>query len=647
MSTLAVDIEVYPNLFLIACKRLSDGQVLTMEMSDRSEIDFDRLKKILRSNTIVTYNGLGFDVPLIFYAMKGVSLRQLKTACDSIIQGGVRYWDVERLLDVKIPRQLDHIDLIEPQPNPFAGLKVLNARMHGRRLQDLPYEPDRVLTHAEIDEVTAYCINDLQATEDLYNALREPLEMRKVIGDDLGMDLRSKSDTQVGLAIIKNRAEQRLRRKIEKVSVNPGTTFPYRPPDYIRFETPALCQMLDRVRSHQFIVKDDGKVDLPKFLTDPVVIGSTAYAMGIGGLHSTESCRAVLADEDHVLLDADAAGYYPAIILTMDMFPPAIGKDFSPIFQSIYDDRIAAKRAKDKVRDKGLKISLNGGGFGNLGNRYSIVYAPHLLIAVTLTGQLSLLMLIERAERAGIPVVSANTDGVVFRCPRDRFDGLDGIRLQPSDLAEITDQWEKDTGFSLEFAEYRALYSQSVNSYFAIRADGGHKRKGPLGNPWNLHPDDYDPRQQLMKNPQATICSDAALALIKDGTPIEETIYGCTDIRQFVTVIKSTTGATWRGNYLGKVIRYYWSTDGDEILKAKPHDKTGNYAKVPKTEGAAPCMTLPDTLPDDIDYARYVQETREILSDLGFTERPPEPPKIVRFTKANTSPILMTWALAA
>lgn len=647
MSVLVCDIETYPNYLLVAFKRLSDGRIFTMEESDRSTIDRDRLRKILRSNTIVTYNGMAFDIPLIYYFLGGASYRKVKAACDRIIEGRVRYWDVENLLGIRIPRDLDHIDLIEVQPNPFASLKGLNARMHGRLLQDLPYEPNRVLTHAEMDEVTAYCINDLQATEDLFNALREPLEMRRVIGEDLGIDLRSKSDTQVGLAIIKNRAERLLKRRIEKVPVNPGTGFPYRPPGYLKFETPRLQEVLRRVREHEFIVKDDGKVDLPKFLSDPVIVGETAYAMGIGGLHSTESKRAVVADDNSVLLDADVGGYYPAIILTMDMFPPAIGKDFTPIFQSIYDDRIAAKRAKDKARDKGLKICLNGGGFGNLGNRYSIVYAPHLLIAVTLTGQLALLMLIERAERAGIPVVSANTDGVVFRCPREDFDGVDGIRLKPSALAEITDQWERDTGFGLEFAEYRALYNQSVNSYFALRADGGHKRKGPLAVPWSKHPDDFDPRAQLMKNPQATICSDAALAFIKDGTPIEETIYGCSDIRQFVTVIKSDGGATWRGKYLGKVVRYYWATDGEEILKAKPHAKTGNYAKVPKTEGAAPCMTLPDELPDDVDFDRYLRETREILMTLGHVVRPPAPEKAIRLTKANRAIVLAAWAQAA
>lgn len=307
---------------------------------------------------------------------------------------------------------------------------------------------------------------------------------------------------------------------------------------------------------------------------------------------------------------------------------------------------LEAEKLACDVKDKGLKISLNG-VFGKLGSRYSILFAPHLLLATTLTGQLTLLMLIERAVRAGIDVLSGNTDGVLFKCPRDWFEGIQKDKLVGGFLKELCDQWEKDTGFELEFAEYLSVYNQSVNSYFAIKADGGHKRKGPLANPWNKDPSDHDPRAQLMKNPQATICSDAALALIKHGTPIEDTIYGCTDIKQFVTVIKADGGATWRDGYLGKVVRYYWSTDGDPIFKAKAHAKTGNRPMVPKTEGCAPCMTLPDELPDDIDYARYIKVTREILMDIGFDRRPPPPPKLVRMTKANTAPILHLWALAA
>ncbi|MFC7704858.1 hypothetical protein ACFQXB_11690 [Plastorhodobacter daqingensis] len=311
--------------------------------------------------------------------------------------------------------------------------------------------------------------------------------------------------------------------------------------------------------------------------------------------------------------------------------------------------RLAVKKAELRnvqAKEKGYKVSLNG-TFGSLGSRYSFVYAPDLMISVTLTGQLALLLLIERAELAGVHVVSGNTDGVVFKLPREHYQGIEKDRLTGGLLAEITGQWERDTQFDLEFVEYAAIYNQSVNSYFAIKADGGHKRKGPLANPWSQDKADNDARGQLMKNPQATICSDAALARIKHGTPLRETIEACTDIRQFVTVIKVTKGATWRGKYLGKTIRYYWSTDGDEIIEAKPNPATGNFKKVPRTDGAKECMRLPESLPHDIDYDRYVAEAEQILKDLGFYGAPEPKSRRIRLTKLNRIDVLKKWMTAA
>lgn len=696
MSTLALDTEVFHGFFYIGLKRLSDGYRVGFELSARKpDLDLAKIWKILKNNRLITYNGMAYDLPMVIYALsllkKGLPQPQvndlLKKASDRIIKGNVKYWDVEELLGIQIPRDIDHIDLKEPQPNGqqakpgetggaiFTSLKTLNGRLHGERLQDLPYDPDIVPTHEQMDIIADYCLtSDLDATENLFNALREPLELRVALGKEYGMDFRSKSDSQIGEAIVKRRVEELTGVRPQKVATPPGTTFKYPIPSFMKFDTPELQSVLERLRDTEFVVNEKGKVDLPTWLADTkITIGSSTYSIGIGGLHSTEANRAVHANDDYTLVDADVASMYPVIILMLGLFPKALGKHFLAIYRGIKEGRIDAKnRAKEikgilkkfagsdrekvmletelfacNVKDKGLKIALNG-VFGKLGSRYSILYAPHLLLSTTLTGQLTLLMLIERAVRRGIDVVSGNTDGVLFYCPREWFAGVnEKARLLPCFLSEITDQWERDTGFDLEFVEYKAIYNSSVNVYFAIKADGGHKRKGALGNPWSKHPDDFDPRGQLMKNPQVTICSDAALALIKEGTPIEETIYGCTDIRQFVTVIKSDGGATWRGSYLGKVVRYYWSTDGEPIFKFKPHAKTGNYAQVPKTEGAAPCMTLPTELPDDIDYERYIRETKEILMDIGYYERPPEPPKLVRFTKANTAPILFTWAMAA
>jgi hypothetical protein len=381
----------------------------------------------------------------------------------------------------------------------------------------------------------------------------------------------------------------------------------------------------------------------------------------------------------HRLVDADVASQYPSIIEQLGLYPKALGPEFLKVYSQIKIDRIKAKkRAKEikrelpgvndpdriaslkaelercTVQDKGGKIQLNG-VYGKLGSAFSVLHAPHLLIAVTLTGQLTLLMMIEWAEEAGIPVVSANTDGVLFKVPREKYDGLSGDRLNPSVLEELTSQWELETGFDFEFGEYESIWNASVNTYYAIKPNGGHKRKGAIGNPWNKHPDDFDPvRGQLMKNPQMTICSDAALAMIKHGTPLETTILNCKDISGFLTVIKATGGAVWGGEvipmegdedlitslkggeYLGKTIRYYWGIDGQPIFEAKPN-ASGNHKKISKTDGAIECMNLPDEFPSDIDYNKYVQEARDILISVGFYGNFDPDEKAIKPLKQNRS----------
>ena len=111
-------------------------------------------------------------------------------------------------------------------------------------------------------------------------------------------------------------------------------------------------------------------------------------------------------------MDCDVASYYPSIILNQGLCPANIGENFLRVYKKIVDERLKAKKEGDKVVSESLKIVING-SFGKFGSKFSALYAPEMLLQVTLTGQLALLMLIEKLENADIKVISANTDGVV------------------------------------------------------------------------------------------------------------------------------------------------------------------------------------------------------------------------------------------
>jgi hypothetical protein len=75
---------------------------------------------------------------------------------------------------------------------------------------------------------------------------------------------------------------------------------------------------------------------------------------------------------------------------------------------------------------------------------------------------------------------------------------------------------------------------------------------------------------------------------------------------------KEITRLPGHTEYVGSTVRWYYAKDVvGELVMAK----SGN--KVPRSEGAKPCMVLPDTLPDDIDYDWYITEAVRILTDIG------------------------------
>jgi hypothetical protein len=80
-------------------------------------------------------------------------------------------------------------------------------------------------------------------------------------------------------------------------------------------------------------------------------------------------------------------------------------------------------------------------------------------------------------------------------------------------------------------------------------------------------------------------------------------------------VRKVTGGAVWDDKLLGKSVRFYYSN-------SVPANQCIHYAKnsnkVPKSDGARPLMTLPDTFPTDVDYARYIDAANQLLREVGY-----------------------------
>ncbi len=609
--TAVFDIECYRNYFLMKFKNVESGGVRDYEMFDGHLPDAAAIKTILLGYRIVTFNGLNYDMPMSAYSLKlmmqvakGVltpleACNNLKEASDAIIVGNLRGWQFEQQFEVKVPAAIDHIDLAEVAPGVMISLKQYGGRMHSRKLQDLPIEPSALITPEQRPLMRAYCENDLDTTIDLWRKLTtgkdDVIAIRELIGGESGLELRSKSDAQMAEAVIKSTVEKLKGERIYKPDIPAGTTYKYVPPAFIKFATPLLRDTLASICDSYFVLKADGKIAEPEAMKGlKLTIGGSTYAMGIGGLHSTEKSITHVADADTLLVDRDVVSFYPMLIKQCGLSPRSMGHHFQHIYSDFIARRIAAKKAGHATTSQTLKIFLNG-SFGKLGSRYSVLYAPDLLLQVTITGQLVLLMMIEAFELAGIPVVSANTDGIVIKCPR----------VRQRDMLDIVARWEKATGFETEETCYRALCSRDINNYIALKEKGGSKAKGTFTSPG------------LMKNPQHEICNIAAAKFLEFGTPVAETIFGCKDVRKFITVRNVTGGGTYDGQYLGKVVRWVYRKGEHRCIRRNKPNKLGNFDKVAGSDGAMPLMELDDAIPADIDYEWYIRESNDMLKDVG------------------------------
>lgn len=638
-----LDVECYIDYFMVGVRNIETGKTLSFELYDDHRFDKALLERILNNCRVYTFNGNNYDIPMVYLALAGANNKMLKRASDAIIVRGLRSWQFEDQFRIRIPK-IDHIDLIEVAPGQ-ASLKIYAGRLHTQKMQDLPIEPSASISETDRINLVAYNGNDLNSTIDLLNGLLPQIGLRERMTDEYGIDLRSKSDAQIAEAVIKLQLEDLTGTKPARPTVPEGTCFKYRVPSFLSYTTDTMNWVLDMVRNADFVVSDTGGIVMPEELTDAKVeIGNSVYRMGIGGLHSSESSVVHIADEDTVLIDRDVASYYPSIILGQRLFPKHLGEAFLKVYKSIVDRRLAAKRSGDKVTADSLKITING-SFGKLGSKWSALYSPDLMIQVTVTGQLALLMLIEALEEAGIPVVSANTDGVVIKCPVSRRE----------EMNEIVAEWERKTGFETDEAEYLALYSRDVNNYIAIKPDGKAKLKGA-----------YAPTG-LMKNPANQIAVEAAVKYLTEAVPVEDTVLACRDIRKFITVRQVNGGAIqgyseWNPKakvaektacleragwslsetekgvwispdwtlalsrdeaykvcteirdavYLGKAVRWYYGIGETRDIRYKLN---GNA--VSRSKGAVPVMDLPDEFPSDMDFNWYIREAFSILRDVG------------------------------
>lgn len=613
---LIYDVEVSPTKAMVG--------FLDTQTKQYHQYQHNETKAILdyiKGHTLVGFNNTKYDNIILSAMLLEKSNHQIYAISKQIIEENIPYWEFDNLIT-------HSIDLIEVAPS-MCSLKMYGARMNTHTIQDLPYDPHQVLSDSEWNEVCEYNKVDLKVTLELFNTLSNQLDIRYNINKMYNINVTSKSDAQIAEAIF----AKELDIKPRDITKTIPHFVKYNPPSWLdKLRNPIIKQLLDDIKSQPiYIDQMSGKPITPDILKNVKLKLSSnlTVTMALGGLHSNESNVVYVGNMGNI----DVASYYPSLIINNGWFPPQLGIRWLDVYTKIRDTRILVKHT-DPVLSTVLKIVLNG-TFGKLGSKYSFLYAPDLLLHTTLTGQFALLMLIERLLESGINIVSANTDGIEIQYKDN---------LEKSTVSSIVKGWEADTNLVMELGTYHALYSRDVNNYLAVY-DGYTKGKGIFTKP------------SLMKNPEYPIVYEAVTKFLVDGVGVIKTITECTDITKFCTSRSVTGGAVWsnkqypntyeyntyiqRGlkrnkalekrndvhkrqyvladannHYVGKVVRYYYSTEGSTMYNRI----SGNT--IPNTQGCKPLLVLPSKFDDidDIDYEAYITIAENIISSLTLNE---------------------------
>ena len=309
------DLETYPNYFL-AYFLAEDGTERHFEIinSEQSWQASDLLDYI-SPYKLVGFNNKRYDDLLLNLALTGgvgysgkVTLEDnglnaiLKTESDNIILHQVMPWTFCKLH--KLSQSLfDTLDIMNVLPGQ-ASLKLYGARAGSGKLQELPIDPDTTLTHAQMVQIRKYCRNDLEVTQQLHRLIIPQMGLRETINARYGLDTSSSSDPQIAEMLLAHSYYLQTGNKLKKPP-SPPSQYVYHTPEWVKFTSPKLKNLLASIESATILLSDKGSLIAPTELKQVVRYGNMSYQMGIGGLHSINGTGYYLSKDGYTISDQD------------------------------------------------------------------------------------------------------------------------------------------------------------------------------------------------------------------------------------------------------------------------------------------------------------------------------------------------------
>lgn len=350
------------------------------------------------------------------------------------------------------------------------------------------------------------------------------------------------------------------------------------------------------------LTKTQNRVKLTGFYrmaeTLNVVIDGFRYDFGVGGIHGSVQ-GSVHAKKGWRIIDLDVASYYPNMAISNRVYPEHLGESFCDSYEAFYKER--GNYAKGTGENLAIKLGLNA-TYGNSNNKFSPFYDPKYTMTITIGGQLSLCMLMERLRMvAGIKLIQCNTDGFTFYVKDEKMDVMrDNVK-----------RWEGVTGLTMEEAEYSSMYLRDVNNYVGVYTNGKLKQKGA-----------YEYKNLAWhKNMSALVVPMAVESELMGRDSSSEFIYKHRDAFDFMLRTKVdrnsrlilVTGDVTEEQQ--RICRYYPSVQGGKLIKVMKPLKAGGEDRLMAMEADYDVKTCNDMSKFnwDVDYSYYVNEANKLL----------------------------------
>ena len=607
-DTYFYDLEIFENCFMASFQKRGSEEIKTVTVHPSKATDRlgDLLSLFRSGGFFVGYNSRHFDDPIMHYILKTSFknrqqfLRKTFDKAQEIINGrGAGKW--------KYGVPFRQIDLMQVGNLYTKSLKEIAINLKWECIQDFPYDFNHQVQMDELGDLRKYNHNDVGITSALFEELKDDINLRLFISREENVDVLDASNQRI--------ADVLLEKKYSKATGVPQHVFKgdqttYDEPlkmkniivDDIGFSHPNLSSLLGEMKEESIMPGDSFKKEVPA--------GNQLYTVAKGGLHSNHDSEWIEPKAGQKLIDADVGSYYPFLVFRNNFCPAHLSSEFVDVLKEITLDRINDKKEGNWTASAAKKIVINA-VYGKSRDHNSWMHDPMVTYQVTINGQLYLLMLIDRLEQAGFPVVYANTDGVTARVDASRED----------EYREICEQWEEQTGFILDYEEFNWFALADVNNFIAEKEGGSMKRKGRFNK--NRHVGTWG----LGRSFDMPIVPIAIEEYFVSGTPPEKTISEHDDVLDFCTtqnvgkkfdvVYKTIEDNEMVTRECQQTNRWYIAEMGGVLIK-----KTGSKEQLLESGEHVRLLNTPPT-PEDREAVReqyYVEKAYQEIKPIDHQQ---------------------------